>query len=99
MDQDNLIRSCRWAKQSNLTKKAWPLIEPITMYCSKFSATSVPDPYYGGESGFEDVLDLLEDAARVYLLPSDRKHSLTMLTIEWNLMPKSLIATSFGDAP
>jgi protein-tyrosine phosphatase len=22
----------------------------------------VPDPYYGGEQGFEDVLDLLEDS-------------------------------------
>jgi protein-tyrosine phosphatase len=24
----------------------------------------VPDPYYGGEEGFERVLDLVEDAAR-----------------------------------
>jgi protein-tyrosine phosphatase len=24
----------------------------------------VPDPYYGGEDGFEDVLDLVEEAAR-----------------------------------
>ncbi len=24
----------------------------------------VPDPYYGGEQGFEDVLDLVENAAR-----------------------------------
>ena len=24
----------------------------------------VPDPYYGGEDGFEHVLDLIEDAAR-----------------------------------
>jgi protein-tyrosine phosphatase len=24
----------------------------------------VPDPYYGGPNGFEDVLDLVEDAAR-----------------------------------
>jgi len=23
----------------------------------------VPDPYYGGEDGFEQVLDLIEDAA------------------------------------
>ena len=27
-----------------------------------FSETEVPDPYYGGEAGFEHVLDLLEDA-------------------------------------
>jgi protein-tyrosine phosphatase len=24
----------------------------------------VPDPYYGGDAGFEHVLDLLEDACR-----------------------------------
>jgi protein-tyrosine phosphatase len=24
----------------------------------------VPDPYYGGPNGFEEVLDLVEDAAR-----------------------------------
>lgn len=26
-----------------------------------------PDPYYGGDSGFEDVLDLLETAAEAFL--------------------------------
>ena len=26
-------------------------------------ATEIPDPYYGGEEGFENVLDILEDAA------------------------------------
>lgn len=25
---------------------------------------NVPDPYYGGDNGFEQVLDLIEDAAR-----------------------------------
>ncbi|HPW89811.1 MAG TPA: low molecular weight protein-tyrosine-phosphatase [Paludibacteraceae bacterium] len=35
----------------------------ITNYCEQFPlADSVPDPYYGGESGFELVIDLLEDA-------------------------------------
>ena len=35
----------------------------ITNYCEKFLlADSVPDPYYGGDSGFETVIDLLEDA-------------------------------------
>jgi protein-tyrosine phosphatase len=27
----------------------------------------VPDPYYGGDDGFEEVLDLVEDAARELL--------------------------------
>lgn len=29
--------------------------------------SEVPDPYYGGETGFEHVLDLVEDAARELL--------------------------------
>jgi protein-tyrosine phosphatase len=33
-------------------------------YARRFEETDVPDPYYGGEEGFERVLDLLEDAAR-----------------------------------
>ena len=37
-------------------------VEPLVRYCSRFAAQEVPDPYYGGEEGFEHVLDLLEDA-------------------------------------
>lgn len=32
-------------------------------YAGHSSETEVPDPYYGGEDGFELVLDLLDDAA------------------------------------
>lgn len=32
-------------------------------YLSHHEADCVPDPYYGGEEGFELVLDLLEDAS------------------------------------
>ncbi|MEM6672044.1 MAG: low molecular weight protein-tyrosine-phosphatase [Planctomycetota bacterium] len=31
------------------------------------AAREVPDPFYGGMSGFEDVLDLVEDGARALL--------------------------------
>lgn len=34
----------------------------MTDYCTQFSMNEVPDPYYGGDAGFELVLDLLEDA-------------------------------------
>ncbi len=34
----------------------------LTDFCKKYSATQVPDPYYGGDAGFETVLDLVEDA-------------------------------------
>ena len=30
-------------------------------YCHKRSEKDVPDPYYGDDEGFEDVLDILED--------------------------------------
>ncbi len=32
-------------------------------YGLRFSAREVPDPYYGGDQGFEQVLDMVEDAA------------------------------------
>ncbi len=37
-------------------------IARMTDYCRQKVADCVPDPYYGGAEGFENVLDLLEDA-------------------------------------
>lgn len=34
----------------------------MTDYCRTKTTDHVPDPYYGGASGFENVLDILEDA-------------------------------------
>ena len=31
-------------------------------YCERLTPFEVPDPYYGGAAGFEEVLDILEDA-------------------------------------
>ncbi|MBS4097404.1 MAG: low molecular weight phosphotyrosine protein phosphatase [Sulfuricella sp.] len=39
---------------------------------TRFSEREVPDPYYGGDQGFEHVLDLVEDAS-VGLLGKIRK--------------------------
>ena len=36
-------------------------IRLMTDYCRQMSASQVPDPYYGGDKGFENVIDLLED--------------------------------------
>lgn len=36
-------------------------LSKMTDYCTKFTHSSVPDPYYGGSAGFEMVIDLLED--------------------------------------
>lgn len=34
----------------------------MTDFCTELKCDSVPDPYYGGDAGFELVLDILEDA-------------------------------------
>ena len=34
----------------------------MTDFCRNINADHVPDPYYGGDQGFENVIDLLEDA-------------------------------------
>ena len=37
-------------------------IHRMTEYCTNIVADHVPDPYYGGAQGFENVIDILEDA-------------------------------------
>ena len=37
-------------------------LQMLTDYCQHLQASAVPDPYYGGASGFDQVLDLVEDA-------------------------------------
>jgi protein-tyrosine phosphatase len=39
-------------------------IHRMTDYCHQKVVDYVPDPYYGGASGFENVLDILEDACQ-----------------------------------
>ena len=34
----------------------------MTDFCRQLAVDHIPDPYYGGSSGFEQVLDMLEDA-------------------------------------
>jgi protein-tyrosine phosphatase len=34
----------------------------MTEFCLQFDSPVVPDPYYGGSQGFEEVLNLVEDA-------------------------------------
>ncbi len=36
-------------------------IKRFTDYCTEHTDKEVPDPYYGGDKGFEHVLNLLED--------------------------------------
>ena len=60
MDDDNLMAVQALAKEAG--SRATASIKPMLSFARSFSEAEVPDPYYGGESGFEHVLDLLEDA-------------------------------------
>jgi len=37
-------------------------LKRLTAFCTRHDSPVVPDPYYGGTQGFEQVLDLVEDA-------------------------------------
>lgn len=58
MDGDNLSAVQAMARRHPASAR----IAPITDHCRRHRASEVPDPYYGGPDGFDQVLDLLEDA-------------------------------------
>lgn len=65
MDRENLadVRSLAPERApAGSASLALARIEPLSQYSRRFQASEVPDPYYGGDAGFEHVLDLLEDA-------------------------------------
>ncbi len=57
MDDQNIQGLLRGTKNENERKK----IHKMPEYFIHSDSPNVPDPYYGGASGFEQVLDLLED--------------------------------------
>ena len=65
MDNENLseLMSLAQGLDPNIVKK----IRPILSYSTTSKLIEVPDPYYGGAKGFENVLDLLEDACNELL--------------------------------
>jgi protein-tyrosine phosphatase len=64
MDHSNLKNLLELCPKEELRKK----IVLICDFCKNFDLEEVPDPYYGGLSGFDNVLDLLEDATEGLLL-------------------------------
>jgi len=60
MDNDNLdavkslIKDCKNPANS--------IIKLILSYSKSSRLEEVPDPYYGGQNGFDQVIDLLDDA-------------------------------------
>lgn len=59
MDRDNLALLKRHAQPRQHAK-----LGLFMDYSSRFDTDEMPDPYYGGEDGFELVLDMAEDAVR-----------------------------------
>ena len=60
MDNDNLKQVQSLAKELSTTSKA--KLKPLLSYSNQTDLIEVPDPYYGGDKGFDHVLDLLEFA-------------------------------------
>ena len=58
MDDSNWDRLHRLAP----TVEAETKIVRMTDYCQTHIINHVPDPYYGGDQGFENVIEILEDA-------------------------------------
>lgn len=58
MDYENM-RDLRSMDSRNIYKDK---LHMMTEFNTKIPADIVPDPYYGGADGFENVLDILEDA-------------------------------------
>jgi protein-tyrosine phosphatase len=65
MDDANLsaVRSL----SAETGSRATATIRSLLSFARNFNETEVPDPYYGGEAGFEHVLDLLEDSCSALL--------------------------------
>jgi protein-tyrosine phosphatase len=59
MDDENVADLKRVARNEKDLEK----IKKMTDYSIAYNYNLVPDPYYGGDDGFELVLDLLEDAS------------------------------------
>lgn len=58
MDEDNFEGLTHIAQTKNENSKIFRMVD----FSQKYQATHIPDPYYGGDRGFEHVIDLLEDA-------------------------------------
>ena len=59
MDDENHRNVLKLAKSDEDRIK----VRKFTDFCHNHNHTEVPDPYYGGEEGFQLVADLIEDGA------------------------------------
>ena len=60
MDRENYANICTLDPRGQYRHK----VRLMCDFCSHHTLKEVPDPYYGGTEGFNQVLDLLEDACQ-----------------------------------
>ena len=65
MDDSNFENICDFKSSKSLSD--FSSINKIQNFRSLFEETEVPDPYFGGDEGFEHVLDILEDSVSGFL--------------------------------
>ena len=58
MDRDNYADVCALDRAGKFSAK----VRLMCDFCTQHTLREVPDPYYGGEAGFDQVIDLLMDA-------------------------------------
>jgi protein-tyrosine phosphatase len=58
MDRENFNNICALDPAGNYRSK----VQLMCDFCTRHSLQEVPDPYYGGSEGFNQVIDLLFDA-------------------------------------
>lgn len=57
MDSENFRHVRQLDPEGRYTNK----LELFCKYCTEHTETEVPDPYYGGDRGFDHVIDLIQD--------------------------------------
>ena len=65
MDNSNLQNILNLKNRESASDYA--KIHPIQDFSVKFTEKEVPDPYFGGEDGFQYVIDILEDSVNGFL--------------------------------
>lgn len=71
MDQDNYDNLMRLTPPEYESR-----VSLLMAYAPERSEDEVPDPYFGGEGGFDRVLDMIEDASRGLLADIRRQHNI-----------------------
>jgi protein-tyrosine phosphatase len=90
MDRDNYDNICALDPQAKYRHKVHLMCE----FCTQHRLREVPDPYYGGASGFDQVLDLLTDACAGLLAEIQQELSTGPQTTHNPDLPSSPTAAS-----